>query len=198
VRYGNDVIDARDGEADQVDCGPGLDRATADPADVVAATCEVVEQGGAGGGTGTSTGTGTGTGTGAGGSPRAEGTLAVAGRPTLRAVLCRGLTLKVTGGRPGKATSTALLGGARSRPRPSACRPPAGRRNFAIRYVTEYRYDAPVTDNLNAVRVRPASDSTQRCDEFLLRTDPEARIQRHQDYFGTEVLEFGSRRRTTT
>ena len=63
--------------------------------------------------------------------------------------------------------------------------------NFAIRYVTEYRYDAPVTDNLNAVRVRPTSDSTQRCDEFLLRTDPEARIQRHQDYFGTEVLEFG-------
>jgi transglutaminase-like putative cysteine protease len=63
--------------------------------------------------------------------------------------------------------------------------------NFAIRYVTEYRYDAPVTDNLNAVRVRPASDSSQRCDEFLLRTDPEARIQRHQDYFGTEVLEFG-------
>lgn len=63
--------------------------------------------------------------------------------------------------------------------------------NFAIRYVTEYRYDAPVTDNLNAVRVRPASNGTQRCDEFLLRVDPEARIQRHQDYFGTEVLEFG-------
>ncbi len=63
--------------------------------------------------------------------------------------------------------------------------------NFALRYVTEYRYDAPVTDNLNAVRVRPANDSTQRCDEFLLRVDPEARIHRHQDYFGTEVLEFG-------
>jgi transglutaminase-like putative cysteine protease len=39
--------------------------------------------------------------------------------------------------------------------------------------------------------VRPANDSTQRCDEFLLRVDPEARIHRHQDYFGTEVLEFG-------
>ncbi len=46
VRYGNDVIEARDGEADQVDCGPGLDRAAVDAVDVVAATCEVVEQGG--------------------------------------------------------------------------------------------------------------------------------------------------------
>jgi hypothetical protein len=27
--------------------------------------------------------------------------------------------------------------------------------NFSIRYLTEYRYDAPVTDNLNALRVRP-------------------------------------------
>ena len=63
--------------------------------------------------------------------------------------------------------------------------------NFAIRYLTEYAYDAPVSDNLNALRVRPATTSTQRCDEFSLRLDPEARVSRHADYFGTEVLEFG-------
>jgi transglutaminase-like putative cysteine protease len=63
--------------------------------------------------------------------------------------------------------------------------------NFAIRYLTEYSYDAPVSDNLNALRVRPATTSTQRCDEFSLRLDPEARVSRHADYFGTEVLEFG-------
>ncbi|WP_372790437.1 transglutaminase N-terminal domain-containing protein [Paraconexibacter sp.] len=63
--------------------------------------------------------------------------------------------------------------------------------NFAIRYLTEYRYDAPVTDNLNALRVRPATTSTQRCDEFQFRTDPETRVHRHVDYFGTEVIEFG-------
>ena len=63
--------------------------------------------------------------------------------------------------------------------------------NFAIRYMTEYRYDAPVTDNLNALRVRPATTSTQRCDEFHARIDPETRVSRHVDYFGTEVLEFG-------
>ena len=63
--------------------------------------------------------------------------------------------------------------------------------HFSIRFLTEYTYDAPVTDNLNALRVRPATTSTQRCDEFTVRIDPEARVGRHSDYFGTEVLEFG-------
>jgi len=63
--------------------------------------------------------------------------------------------------------------------------------HFAIRFLTEYRYDAAVTDNLNALRVRPATTSTQRCDEFHTRIDPEARVSRHLDYFGTEVIEFG-------
>jgi transglutaminase-like putative cysteine protease len=63
--------------------------------------------------------------------------------------------------------------------------------HFSIRYLTEYAYDAPVSDNLNALRVRPATTSSQRCDEFHTRIEPEARVSRHLDYFGTEVLEFG-------
>jgi transglutaminase-like putative cysteine protease len=63
--------------------------------------------------------------------------------------------------------------------------------NFSIRYLTEYRYDAPVTDNLNALRVRPATTSGQRCDDFHVRLEPETRLHRHVDYFGTEVIEFG-------
>ena len=63
--------------------------------------------------------------------------------------------------------------------------------HFAIRYLTEYRYDHEVTDNLNALRVRPATTSNQRLDDFQVRVDPEARIGRHEDYFGTDVLEFG-------
>jgi transglutaminase-like putative cysteine protease len=63
--------------------------------------------------------------------------------------------------------------------------------HFAISYLTEYRYTKPVTDNLNVLRVRPATTGTQRCDEFHVRVDPETRIGRHIDYFGTEVLEFG-------
>ncbi len=62
---------------------------------------------------------------------------------------------------------------------------------FAIRYLTEYRYDGAVTDNLNALRVRPATTPSQRCDEFQTRIEPETRVSRHLDYFGTEVLEFG-------
>jgi transglutaminase-like putative cysteine protease len=63
--------------------------------------------------------------------------------------------------------------------------------HFAIRYLTKYTYDAPVSDNLNALRVRPATTASQRCDEFHTRIDPEARVSRYLDYFGTEVLEFG-------
>ena len=46
VPFGNDVIDARDGEADQVDCGIGEDKAVVDAIDTVAA-CETVETAGA-------------------------------------------------------------------------------------------------------------------------------------------------------
>ncbi|HEY4094441.1 MAG TPA: transglutaminase family protein [Baekduia sp.] len=63
--------------------------------------------------------------------------------------------------------------------------------NYDIRYCTSYRYGGTVTDNLNALRVRPATTSSQRCDEFHVRLDPEARTTRHSDYFGTEVVEFG-------
>lgn len=63
--------------------------------------------------------------------------------------------------------------------------------HFAIRYLTEYRYDHEVTDNLNALRVRPATTTNQRLDDFQVRVEPESRIGRHEDYFGTDVLEFG-------
>jgi transglutaminase-like putative cysteine protease len=62
--------------------------------------------------------------------------------------------------------------------------------SYAIRFVTRYTYDAEVGDNLNALRVRPAANSRQRVDEFSVRLNPEARQSRHDDYFGTEVVEF--------
>jgi transglutaminase-like putative cysteine protease len=63
--------------------------------------------------------------------------------------------------------------------------------HFAIRYLTEYRYDGPVTDNLNALRVKPAVTATQRVDDFGVRVTPETRLQQHLDYYGTTVIEFG-------
>jgi hypothetical protein len=44
IPFGNDVIYARDGEVDTIDCGPGEDRATVDAIDVVA-NCEQVDGG---------------------------------------------------------------------------------------------------------------------------------------------------------
>jgi len=49
IPYGNDVIDARDGEADNVDCGIGQDKAIVDAVDVVT-NCETVEGAGSNGG----------------------------------------------------------------------------------------------------------------------------------------------------
>src|SRR4051794_12500057 len=63
--------------------------------------------------------------------------------------------------------------------------------HFAIRYLTRYRYDGPVTDNLNALRVTPATTATQRVDDFGVRVEPQSRFHQHLDYFGTTVIEFG-------
>ncbi len=42
--YGNDTVNAADGEVDSIDCGAGTDTVIADPADVVAPNCETVER----------------------------------------------------------------------------------------------------------------------------------------------------------
>lgn len=49
VPFGNDVIDARDGEADTIDCGIGQDKAIVDAVDTVTG-CETVEGAGSNGG----------------------------------------------------------------------------------------------------------------------------------------------------
>ena len=62
---------------------------------------------------------------------------------------------------------------------------------FAIHYLTEYKYAGQVSDNLNALRVKPATTATQRLDDFGVRTTPDARLSQHEDYYGTTVIEFG-------
>lgn len=104
VLYGNDEIRARDGEADQIDCGAGTDRVIADAADVVAANCETVERGSAPG-------------------PEKPGTQApetqkpgstgffFAGKaPRLGVALRKGFKVAVKGGKPGKVRIIAVRG----------------------------------------------------------------------------------------
>ena len=80
---------------------------------------------------------------------------------------------------------------------------------FDIDYRMDYRYDAPVEDNANTVRVAPLTTGVQTCEEFALRVSPDARVSERRDYFGTRVLDFtvtpaherlqiGARSRVTT
>jgi hypothetical protein len=75
-------------------------------------------------------------------------------------------------------------GAARAAPRGDGMR-------FRITYSTEYRYSEPVRDNLNVLRVKPATTQHQTVDDFALRVDPESRLHQYRDYFGSEVIEFG-------
>ncbi len=62
---------------------------------------------------------------------------------------------------------------------------------FRIVYSTAYGYSEPVRDNLNVLRVKPATTPHQTVHDFSMRVDPEARLHAYRDYFGAEVIEFG-------
>jgi transglutaminase-like putative cysteine protease len=61
---------------------------------------------------------------------------------------------------------------------------------FEIEYHAEYLYPEPVRDNLNALRVRPASTLLQEVSSFEIRVEPDTRLRPRRDYYGTEVVEF--------
>src|SRR3712207_3360783 len=91
VPFGNDTIDARDGEVDTIDCGVGEDTALVDAGDVVA-NCETVQRSGAT--TGVKPGTGAPNTPGAGAGAGA-GKLAVVGKARLSVLLKGGLAARV-------------------------------------------------------------------------------------------------------
>ncbi|MCW3014924.1 MAG: hypothetical protein JWO02_2016 [Solirubrobacterales bacterium] len=103
--YGNDTVLARDGEADSITCGAGTDRVVADPVDTVAPDCEQVERAAA-----TSSNPGTGTG-GVKTVAKPKPALSVVGRPRLATILTRGLSVALTGAKPGTVTVRALRAG---------------------------------------------------------------------------------------
>jgi hemolysin type calcium-binding protein len=80
IPFGNDTIDTRDGNADQVDCGAGQDTARVDPVDTVAANCESVDSGGA--------------------TPKRM-SLSIQGSRRIQALLRNGLVVRLAGFQPG-------------------------------------------------------------------------------------------------
>jgi hypothetical protein len=90
--YGNDTINARDGERDSVTCGAGQDNVSADPADIVAGDCESVTRDGSNPGPG----------------PNHKRALVVSvGRVKLGRALAHGLNLRVTAPGAGRVSATA-------------------------------------------------------------------------------------------
>ena len=96
IPYGNDTVDARDGEADSIECGAGTDKVVADAVDTVAPTCETVDKPAADEARTAEQPAG-----GAGAGVTAAGTVRVASVPRLRAALRSGLRLTLAGVRKG-------------------------------------------------------------------------------------------------
>jgi transglutaminase-like putative cysteine protease len=59
---------------------------------------------------------------------------------------------------------------------------------FSISYRATYRYDGPVSDEHDVLRLTPQTGETQRVHAFELAIEPAARLFRHRDYFGTEAV----------
>jgi RTX calcium-binding nonapeptide repeat (4 copies) len=89
--YGNDTIEARDGEVDSITCGAGTDTVIADPQDIVARDCENVDRGSA-------------PNAGAGSAPTKRSAVKVTlrGRPRLAKALRSGFSVRVSGAQAGQ------------------------------------------------------------------------------------------------
>jgi hypothetical protein len=99
--YGNDIINAQDGEIDSIVCGFGTDVVNADAADVVDRDCETVNRAGAVPGPATPTTPGKPATDGKGGSGSGSAKASLAARVTLAKALKSGFTVKVSGAAAG-------------------------------------------------------------------------------------------------
>lgn len=61
---------------------------------------------------------------------------------------------------------------------------------YRVTHQTGYRYDGPVHESFNEVRLRPTSDETQTCLDFDLTIDPPATVIVFADYYGNAVHNF--------
>ena len=61
---------------------------------------------------------------------------------------------------------------------------------YAIRHLTRFRYNRPVSQSMMEVRMQPRSESGQRSFTFRLSVNPRARIFAFQDYLGNQVHHF--------
>ena len=61
---------------------------------------------------------------------------------------------------------------------------------YHLLHATEFRYDGPVSESYNEVRLRPIHDEMQSCLSFRLITNPVSRGTAYRDSFGNWVHQF--------
>ncbi|MEJ2008210.1 MAG: transglutaminase N-terminal domain-containing protein [Acidobacteriota bacterium] len=61
---------------------------------------------------------------------------------------------------------------------------------YHFTHVTEFHYDAPVSESYNEVCMRPMHDDKQSCLSFRLTTSPGSRSTAYRDAFGNWVHQF--------
>lgn len=61
---------------------------------------------------------------------------------------------------------------------------------YHLVHATEFRYDGPVSESYNEVRLRPIHDEMQSCLSFRLITNPVSRGTSYRDSFGNWVHQF--------
>jgi len=61
---------------------------------------------------------------------------------------------------------------------------------YAIRHVTRFQYDEPVSETVMEVRKHPRTEGNQRCLSHTLRVIPQARVFSYRDYLGNTVHHF--------
>lgn len=67
--------------------------------------------------------------------------------------------------------------------------------SFAIRHLTRFAYASPVSESVMELRMRPASEGSQRCLQFELELQPRARVFAYRDFLGNWVHHFDLPRR---
>jgi transglutaminase-like putative cysteine protease len=68
---------------------------------------------------------------------------------------------------------------------------------YAIRHITRFNYDVPVSESLMEVRMQPRTEGTQRCLRFELAVAPRARVLAYRDHLVNSVHHFDTPARHT-
>ena len=61
--------------------------------------------------------------------------------------------------------------------------------HYAIRHVTTFKYESPVSESVMELRMRPATDGLQRCLQFEVDVQPRARVFAYRDWLGSKTGE---------